>query len=326
MANLPNVHDSFVRGLLADRQLAIDYFKSALPMYIADKLDFSTLEPLPGTYVSPELQTAIADVVYTCQRKNRKGSVHISLLLEHKSAPDNYTPVQIGGYLFSGYQQQIQQRKKQRGKQQLCPIIPVLLYHGRQKWEYWTLDRLFDGLDGELLGYLPNFDYIYHDLRGLSEETIKAVVNQFLVSALLMMKYASDKRKLKEKLSEILSIGLEHGSENQGVRLVIYGFELVELTEEEIKAILESLSSDIKEKVMSTYDLLIEKGIERGIKKGIEKGIEKGIKKGAELKSYDVVENLIAKLGFTDEQAADVAEVSIDFVRKVRTDLAEKKK
>jgi predicted transposase/invertase (TIGR01784 family) len=39
---------------------------------------------------------------------------------------------------------------------------------------------------------------------------------------------------------------------------------------------------------------------------------------------YAIIENLILKLGLADEQAADVAEVSIDFVRKVREALNKK--
>ncbi|RQP11172.1 MAG: hypothetical protein EAS52_21895 [Parapedobacter sp.] len=38
------------------------------------------------------------------------------------------------------------------------------------------------------------------------------------------------------------------------------------------------------------------------------------------------VRNLIQKLGLSDEQAADVAEVSVDFVQKVRADLDRRKK
>lgn len=48
-------------------------------------------------------------------------------------------------------------------------------------------------------------------------------------------------------------------------------------------------------------------------------------RKGEAKKSYDVVENLIVKLGLSDEKAAEIAEVSIDFVQKVRTDLSKKK-
>jgi len=61
-------------------------------------------------------------------------------------------------------------------------------------------------------------------------------------------------------------------------------------------------------------------------KRGQAKGIEKGIEKGAEQKSYKVVANLIQQLGLDDAAAAGVAEVPIDFVKKVRADLAKKKK
>lgn len=50
----------------------------------------------------------------------------------------------------------------------------------------------------------------------------------------------------------------------------------------------------------------------------------KGETKGEAKKSHAVVENLIVKLGFTDEQAADVAEVDVDYVKKIRAELNKK--
>jgi len=58
---------------------------------------------------------------------------------------------------------------------------------------------------------------------------------------------------------------------------------------------------------------------------GIEIGIQTGIKKGEAIARHDVVSNLITKLGLSDQQAADVAEVSLSFVRKVRKELEAKK-
>lgn len=55
------------------------------------------------------------------------------------------------------------------------------------------------------------------------------------------------------------------------------------------------------------------------------RGEARGKAEGEVKKSYDVVENLIVDFGFTDEQAAKAAEVSIDFVQKVRADLTKKK-
>lgn len=256
MASISSKHDKFVRKILSDTDTAIDYLQNALPVHIAEKLDFNTLARQPGSYVSKELEKTISDVVYTCRRKDRSGDMEISLLLEHKSSPDIYTPVQIGSYLFSGYQHQIKQKRKQ-----LSPIIPILLYHGKEKWEYWTLDRLFDELDGELLGYIPRYDYIYHNITDWPEEDIKAVHNRFLVSFFLMLKYAWDKSRLKANLPEILAIGLAKGSEHQQIAVLVYSFELVDFTEEQIKEILEAIPMDTeeKEKFVSTYDRLLEK-------------------------------------------------------------------
>ena len=50
----------------------------------------------------------------------------------------------------------------------------------------------------------------------------------------------------------------------------------------------------------------------------------KGETTGEAKKSHAVVENLIVKLGFTDEQAADVAEVELDYVKKIRAELNKK--
>ena len=60
------------------------------------------------------------------------------------------------------------------------------------------------------------------------------------------------------------------------------------------------------------------------MEQGIEKGMERGIEKGIDLKSHEIVQNLIAKLGLSDEQAVGVAGVSIEFVKNVRAQLTKK--
>lgn len=88
--------------------------------------------------------------------------------------------------------------------------------------------------------------------------------------------------------------------------------EKIRIAEEQIKA--------AEEKVKAT-----EEKARTAEKKGVEKGIEKGIEKGAEQKSYEVVENLIVKFGFDDEQAAAAAGIPVAVVKKMRTALKKKK-
>ncbi|WP_257668551.1 Rpn family recombination-promoting nuclease/putative transposase [Parapedobacter tibetensis] len=211
-----------------------------------------------------------------------------------------------GPRLHHAYQQQIKQRK------QLTPVMPILFYHGRDKWEYRTLEQLFDDSAEDLFDFIPNFEYVYHNLRVMPEERIQAMGNRYLAGSLLMLKYAFDKRRLKGKLPEILAIGLSKGSDDQQVALLVYSFELVNYTEEQIKEVVNELPSNIKDKVMSTYDLLI------------EKGRKEGIEKGAEQKSYEVISNLLATGKFTISEIANFATVSEDFVKKVCAELKKK--
>jgi predicted transposase YdaD len=59
----------------------------------------------------------------------------------------------------------------------------------------------------------------------------------------------------------------------------------------------------------------------RGEAKGEAKGEVKGEIKG----KREVIENLITAFGFSNEQAASAAEVTVDFVEKVRASLSKKK-
>lgn len=54
------------------------------------------------------------------------------------------------------------------------------------------------------------------------------------------------------------------------------------------------------------------------------RGEANGEIKGEEKKNRAVVENLIVKLGVTDKQAADVADVSLEYVKKLRAELKQK--
>ncbi|HRP57343.1 hypothetical protein [Agriterribacter sp.] len=60
---------------------------------------------------------------------------------------------------------------------------------------------------------------------------------------------------------------------------------------------------------------------EEVFEKGIEKGMEKGIEKG----KREVIENLIIKLGLSDKQVADVAEMPVSFVKKIHAALKKEK-
>jgi hypothetical protein len=80
----------------------------------------------------------------------------------------------------------------------------------------------------------------------------------------------------------------------------------------------------------SGYNLIFDQHIKNITGGAVTMGITETLKmldreEGKEEKSHSVVENLITKLGLSNEQAADVAEVTVEYVKEVRKELEAKK-
>lgn len=296
------IHDHFIRAILSDKRIAIDYFENYLPSYVSDKLDFSTLTQSTDTYLSEQLRKSISDIVYVCEKKDSKEHIKICLLIEHKSYPDQYTPIQIGGYIFSGLQKQIE------NKEELSMIIPVLLYHGKGKWKYQTLSSTFKKLEPAWRHYLPDFDYVYNNLGDITDEQVEILNNKFLVASLLALKHSFQKDWLEINAQRILILAQE-ASEKLQKNLIIYLFSNSSLQEEQILEIIESLPLILKETIMSTLDILIEKGIEKGIEKA----------------KTDVVKNLLLNTDFSSSKIAALTGISEALVNNVKAILDTKK-
>jgi len=313
MDKIPS-HDDFIRSILSNKELAKEYFKSYLPAFVSSRLDFSRLQQLPDTYLSDELRKSISDIVYSCKLKGRQGHIIISLLIEHKSYPDKNTPIQMGSYIFSAYQKQI------RNKESLRLVIPILLYHGKEKWRYQTLSGLFSKIPKEWKVYLPNFEVVFNSLGELTDDQIVALGNKFLAASFLALKHGWEKAWLEENAVRIF-LHASEGPEGERKALIIYVGSRSNLKEN----ILNSLPEPVKKDVMNTLDVFYEKGMKKGMEVGIVKGIEKGREEGREEGRESIVKNLINSGQFTLSEIASFAGVPVSFVKKLQS-AAKKKK
>ena len=298
-------HDDFIRNILSNKEIAVEYFKSYLPGFVSERLDYSELQQLPDTYLSDELKKSMSDIIYSCKLKDAKSSVQVSLLIEHKSYPDKYTSIQIGGYIFSAYKKQIQ------NKEPLSLVIPVLLYHGKTRWKYAPLESLFENIDTEWKQFLPNFEFVYNDLGMLSDKEIETLNSHFLAASILALKHSHKKEWIEQNAIQLLMLA-SHGAKGLRKGFIIYLSSRVRLEEKTLN----SLPETIKKDVMNTLDIYFEKGIEKGIEKGREEGREEGKKL--------IVQNLINTGKFTVPEIANLAGVPETFVKKVHTLLKKK--
>src|SRR5690606_33693321 len=118
---------------------------------------------------------------------------------------------------------------------------------------------------------------------------------QFLVSSLLMLKHTFEKGWLSRHFKSELAGGLVYGNGLQQQAFMLYYFDRVRISPKQLIEVLNDLPLAIKKSVMSTYEMIIEKGIEKGIAKGVEQ------------KSYDFVTKLLNTGKFTISEIADYA-------------------
>ena len=278
-----NKHDKFFKAMMEDKSIASDFLKEFLPATILSLIDFSTFENVGTSYITDDLNELFSDAIFKFKLNQIEEECFVSVLLEHKSKRDDATVFQVLGYMANGYKIQCKNKEPKR------IILPVVYYHGKGKWKLRRLDDYFKNFPETMRAYLPSFDMVYIDLVRLSSSSIDSLTNVFLRSALMVQRHSTDPRLLKNEIEKILTTLSDSTERNFFLTIIVYVLEVLEVDESYIVDISAGISKNLKDKIMSTYDRLIEKGIERGIEQGIERGIEQGI----EQNTLDVIKNCL---------------------------------
>ncbi len=148
------------------------------------------------SFIDPELRESFSDLLFSVKTVT-KSEVFIYLLLEHKSAPDAWVAFQLLRYIV-----QFWERLRSQGSQRLPLIIPIVFYHGRERWNVSRhLNALVEPGIAELQKYALDFEYLLRDLSPGGGEEIKGQPK--LRSGLQMLRYIFFSDELRRRLREI---------------------------------------------------------------------------------------------------------------------------
>ena len=156
---LNNPHDKFFKGAMGMISIARPMLVKYLPKDLLDKLDLDTLEIDPNSYINDELKETFSDIVWSCRIKNSHKQRKIAFLFEHKSYKPDYPHFQLIDYQRNSWKMQI------AAKQKPVPILPIIFYHGLEKWVVEPFDSYFGEVEAEMLQFLPCFNYILINLQ-----------------------------------------------------------------------------------------------------------------------------------------------------------------
>jgi len=163
-------HDKLFRALLDDperaRALQVDHLPEAIRGQLADDPAVALED---GVFVDDDLRKNQTDRLFSARLKDGRRAL-IYTLLEHKSAPEVATPLQLMRYVVRIWERDAGgEASKLRA---LPPVIPLVIYHGKARWSVPT--ALSDMIDAPaaMRPWLPGFRYEVRDLGRMADSEL----------------------------------------------------------------------------------------------------------------------------------------------------------
>ncbi len=156
-------HDRFFKHSFGKSRHAEGVFRRLLPRGLVERVDWSTLELEPGSYVDEELTERHSDLLY---RAELDGSTALLFLLfEHQSTVDPLMAFRVLIYIVRIWERWLADN---HGATSLPAIVPVVMYHGAQPWS--AAVELVDVIESGAAArrYLPRLRFALDDLARVS--------------------------------------------------------------------------------------------------------------------------------------------------------------
>jgi len=183
-------HDRGYKLLFSDPTLVEELLRGFLPGTWTDKLDFTTLERMGGSFVSADLRERHSDLIWRLRLRGEEGGgwVYVYLLLEFQSTVDPFMALRLLTYTGLLLEEIVRKEKLKPGDR-LPAVLPLVLYNGDRRWRApLRLESLFVPVPKELKRYLPRLTYHLVDERRLDLNRLELQEN--LTAALFRVETA----------------------------------------------------------------------------------------------------------------------------------------
>ena len=197
-----NPHDKLIKIVLSERTEAISFLEKNLPKRLIKELDWETLMLKGTSFIDDELKGSESDLLYTVQFKDSGKECLLHILLEHQSRPDKYIRFRSLQYELRIWVDFLKQKPK---PDPLPPIISVVLYIGKDKWNY--SNQFSDLIEDTPLEpkYIPSFEHLMLDYSG-KDKKIKGAIKTQIAHLLLQAHFYQNFKDIFNQLLELLHI------------------------------------------------------------------------------------------------------------------------
>ncbi len=261
-------HDALFRVLLEHPGRAATLLRDHLPEPIAERLTGEPPRLIDGTFVDEALRGSQTDRLFEVRLAGDRPLL-IYALLEHKSAPDPATPLQLAGYMVSIWKRYAE---GDRARLDALPgILPLVFYHGTRRWTVPL--SLFDMIadDEALWPWTRSMGYILRDLGKIDPGSLST--DNGVRAGLTALRVAGRGPVGRTVLVDILA-GVDGDLEAATLAYIIRVFET---GPDALEDALRTAKPDRWEALMGT---IAEAWLEQGKAEGLEQGKAEGLAEG----------------------------------------------
>ena len=268
-------HDALFRVLLEDPERAATLLREYLPPALSARMADGPPKLIDGTFVDDKSRVTQSDRLFEVTLKDGP-PVLVYTLLEHKSAPDHGTPLQLLGYMVRIWTRFAE--GKPARLRALPPIVPMLFYHGRSTW---TVPQDFGEMverDADTAPFVPSFRYALHDLGVGPQEALSG--DAPIRAVLSALRYV---QRGDAVTREVLTAMLRDLPDGTVLERIVFSYivEKYEVPLDDVEAVLENTKQDGGKALMGTIAETWEKqGEAKGEAKGLVAGEAIGREKG----------------------------------------------
>ena len=303
-------NDAFFKSVFSEPEHAVAFFKHHLPGPIAARVDWATLEVIPGSFVKTSLRQVHSDLLFAVAIEGQE--LLLYLLFEHQSTVDPALRLRLLGYVL-----EVLVRHHEEHGLPLPPVLPFVFHQGPDAWNvsaaFEDLFELPADLAETLLPFLPKFRHGLLDLTRFDPATEED--DDRLRVVLQLMKFARQQRLLEyfrwlagtlaEPLPDILL-----------ARLLLYALHAD--SNLDVEEIYRSLSSNpsLEQRTMSVAEKLIAKGRMEGLSQGLSQGISQGVSKGLWIGRIQALEEFLGLLSSQREALESLTTADLETLHR----------
>jgi len=269
------LHDASYRQIFSHAKVVRSLLEGFVEPKLLTGVNLDKMERVETTFITKDLDRRISDVIWRIPRPGRKTPVYIFLLLEFQSSPDKMMALRMLTYHCLLYQNLLKEKPKWF-KDHLPPVLPLVIYNGKERWSAKTSMReLFSPYErAVILSRQPDFEYYLIDIARLE---LSAEVKSSITALLFALEQAKGAKELQALIPSLITLIHSVGSSLLDQDLTAWIIELLKAHEAPVQDFVLHSLDEVQGMLAENMGLWFADAKKAGLEEGRQEGRQDGL-------------------------------------------------